>query len=204
MSKLLVFAGPNGSGKSTITSDMKFFENYADSLKNYVNADSIKKGLHCSDLEAAQIAEATREHYLAKNLDFAFETVLSTRRNIDLMIRAKEKGYHISCIYVLTSNPQINIARVHERVLKGEHSVPDDKVYSRYIRALGLLPMLFPICNELYAFDNSLDVGSGTPGMLIRSINGNIEAYTTDVWNADMIKSLICGKYPKEYILDSD
>ncbi len=95
MSKLLVFAGPNGSGKSTITSDMKFFE-------NYVNADSIKKGLHCSDLEAAQIAEATREHYLAENLDFAFETVLSTTRNIDLMIRAKEKGYHIACIYVLT------------------------------------------------------------------------------------------------------
>lgn len=114
MSKLLVFAGPNGSGKSTITSGIKIFG-------EYVNADSIKQYLQCSDLEAAKLAESTREHLLAKNLDFTFETVLSTQRNIELMIRAKEKGYHIVCIYVLTTNPEINISRVKSRISKGGH-----------------------------------------------------------------------------------
>lgn len=196
MPKLLVFAGPNGSGKSTITPDVNVVD-------RYVNADSIKRELHCSDLEAAQIAEATREYYLAENLDFSFETVLSTSRNLDLMMRAQAKGYHIVCLYVLTVDPKINLARVRQRISKGGHGVPDDKVYSRYVRALSLIPLLFPICNELYIFDNSLDVSAGKPGMLIRSINGVIEAYPNDIWSMDMLHSLISGKYPEMYILDS-
>ena len=193
MPKLLVFAGPNGSGKSTVTSRINLFG-------KYVNADSIKKYLQCSDLEAAQIAETTREHYLEQSADFTFETVLSTPRNIDLMVRAKQKGYYIVCIYVLTNDPNINIARVHKRVSQGGHTVPDDKVHARYIRALNLLPMLFPICNELYIFDNSLDANEGEPSILIKSINGKIEAYSNQIWDEDMIKSLVSGKYVEDYI----
>lgn len=197
MSKLLVFAGPNGSGKSTITSKIKIFG-------EYVNADSIKAYLQCSDLEAAKIAEATREHYLSGNVDFTFETVLSTTRNIDLMIRAKEKGYHIVCIYVLTFNPTINIDRVHNRVIHGGHYVNEEKVYERYIRALNLIPMLIPVCDELYIFDNSQDAAQGTPSMIVQSINADMQIYPNVVWDEEMIKSLISGTYPNDYILDSD
>jgi len=44
-------------------------------------------------LDAAQIAEKMREDALEKGIDFTFETVLSTERNLDLLRRAKEKGY---------------------------------------------------------------------------------------------------------------
>ena len=88
--EVVVFAGPNGSGKSTITDLLK-------PPYDYVNADEIKKHLKCTDLEAAQIAEKHREMLLESENDFSFETVLSTERNLNLLKRAKEKGYFIKC-----------------------------------------------------------------------------------------------------------
>lgn len=193
MPKLLVFAGPNGSGKSTITSGISLFG-------EYVNADLIKKHLQCSDEEAAVIAEKTREYFLASNMDFTFETVLSTPRNINLMERAKEKGYYIVCMYVLTVNPQINIARVRQRVASGGHDVPTEKISTRYCRALKLIPNIFPLCDELYVFDNSLDSGEDGASMIIRSVKGNVEMYPNKVWNKAMIECLVTGTYPDRYI----
>ena len=85
---LLVFAGPNGSGKSTITRNIPL-------CGLYVNADEIKRISGCTDLEAAQEAEQLREALLASGKDFTFETVLSTDRNLNLLERAKEKGYRL-------------------------------------------------------------------------------------------------------------
>ena len=89
--EIIVFAGPNGSGKSTIIKLSKVIE-------PYINADNSKSVLHCSDLEAAQTATKMREESLTKGISFTFETVLSTRRNLDLLIKAKENGYFIRCI----------------------------------------------------------------------------------------------------------
>lgn len=85
---LTVFAGPNGSGKSTVTSKYPLPE-------YYVNADEIERQCNCTQLEAAKIAENTREYLLAQKESFAFETVLSTDRNINLIRRAKAAGYYI-------------------------------------------------------------------------------------------------------------
>ena len=106
--EIVVFAGPNGSGKSTFTELLR-------PLFDYINADEIKKSLRCGDLEAAKLAEAQREEHLAKGQNFCFETVLSTRRNLDLLKRAKQKGYFIRCYYVLTMNPLINVYRIKSR-----------------------------------------------------------------------------------------
>lgn len=101
--KILVFAGPNGSGKSTITRMAKV-------VGQYVNADDIKRTTLCSDLEAAVRAENLRKMLLEKKVDFTFETVLSTERNLRLLEKVKDKGYFIQCIYVLTAKVNINIA----------------------------------------------------------------------------------------------
>lgn len=95
--EIIVFAGPNGSGKSTITRMAKVIE-------PYINADDIKRTNYCSDLEAAQLAEKMRETAVAENKSFTFETVMSTDRNLKLLKKAKDKGYFIRCIYVLTAD----------------------------------------------------------------------------------------------------
>ena len=66
--EIIVFAGPNGSGKSTIT-------RFAKVIEPYINADNIKSVNHCSDLEAAELAEKMREEALSEQKSFTFETV---------------------------------------------------------------------------------------------------------------------------------
>lgn len=146
--EIIVFAGPNGSGKTTIT-------RMARTIGVYINADDIKKSSLCSDLEAAVKAEELREEMLEKGEDFTFETVLSTDRNIKLLKKAKEKGYFLRCIYVLTSDYKINIARVSMRKSMGGHGVPEEKIKSRYYKALDLIPELVEICDIVHIYDNT-------------------------------------------------
>lgn len=126
--EVIIFAGPNGSGKSTITRLLRPIE------IPYVNADEIQRLHGCDNLEAAKIAEQRREELVAKSQDFAFETVLSTDRNLNLLRKAKEAGFFVRCYYVLTADPQINVARVASRVDAGGHDVPTEKIISRYYK----------------------------------------------------------------------
>lgn len=146
--ELIVFAGPNGSGKTTITKLAKVVE-------PYINADEIKKTNHCSDIEAAKMAESLREDSLKQGIDFTFETVLSTERNLELIKRAKEQGYFVRCIFVLTADPSINVFRVESREQSGGHGVPEDKIRSRYQKSLALIPELIKVCDVLHIYDNT-------------------------------------------------
>ncbi len=122
---------------------------------DYINADEIKKYLNCTDLEAAQLAERQREEHIEQMKEFCFETVLSTERNLTLLKKAKEKGYFIRCYYILTSDPMINVWRVRARVESGGHDVPEEKIITRYDRALGLVRKLLEICDICHIYDNS-------------------------------------------------
>ena len=146
--EVIVFAGPNGSGKTTITGMAK-------TVGEYINADDIKRTTLCTDIEAAQKAEELREKMISEKRDFTFETVLSTDRNLLLLKKAKEQGYFVRCIYVLTANADINVARVSARQAMGGHGVPEDKIRSRYSKALALIPQLVEVCDILHVYDNT-------------------------------------------------
>ena len=147
--EIVVFAGPNGSGKSTITTILRPVE------MDYINADDIQRILHCDTLSAAKLAEQQREEHLSNGRDFCFETVLSTDRNLKLLKRAREAGFFIRCYYVLTADPQINVARVASRVSAGGHDVPVQSILDRYDRALDLVRELVPLCDVCHIYDNS-------------------------------------------------
>lgn len=146
--EIVVFAGPNGSGKSTFTELLK-------PPIDYINADEIKKNLKCSDIDAARLAEKQREDHLSNMEEFCFETVMSTERNLNLLRRAKEKGYFIRCYYILTADPGINVYRVKSRVESGGHDVPEDKIVSRYDRALELVKDVVEVSDICHIYDNS-------------------------------------------------
>lgn len=148
--EIMVFAGPNGSGKTTITKMAK-------TVGVYINADDIKSTTLCSDMDAALKAEELRENFVHAKKDFTFETVLSTDRNLKLLIKAKNQGYFIRGIYVLTSTADINVARVNARKALGGHGVPEDKIRSRYEKALKLIPQLVEVCDILHIYDNTED-----------------------------------------------
>ncbi|MBK8565828.1 MAG: zeta toxin family protein [Saprospiraceae bacterium] len=104
---------------------------------------------------AALIADFIRETLLKTGTSFTFESVLSDVRKLAFLQRAKHAGYRVYLYYVATENPEINIARVKNRVLHGGHDVPPDKIYSRYERSLQLLPLIIKQTDRAYLFDNS-------------------------------------------------
>ena len=178
--RLLVIAGPNGSGKSTVTKGLPL-------IGLYVNADEIKRVSRCTDLEAAQEAEQLRELLLARGADFAFETVLSTDRNLSLLRRAKEAGYEICAVFVLTSDVEINARRVQERAAAGGHDVPEDKIRSRYTKSLQNLSPLVRIADKTRVLDNS-----GAEPRLICEVEGNaVRIWDNDVWTKSAILRLL-------------
>lgn len=177
--EILVFAGPNGSGKSTITS-------YIDVKGQYINADDIKRSNNISDMEAAIIAESNREKCIQNKEDFTFETVLSTERNLELLKNAKKNNYFIRCIYVLTKDPKINVSRVDARFLDGGHSVPHDKIISRYYKCLKLIPNLINLCDIIHIYDNSME-----PFRIFKKDkNNNIFIFENELWSEKEIEIL--------------
>lgn len=177
--EIIVFAGPNGSGKSTITKMAKVIE-------PYINADDIKRTNYCSDLEAAQLAEKMREQAIANHESFTFETVLSTDRNLKLLKRAKENGYFIRCIYVLTADVNINIFRVESRKATGGHGVPEDKICSRYIKALQLIPKLVEVADVMHIYDNS-----SVPYRIFKKRKTEFFIWENENWSEDAIRKLV-------------
>jgi predicted ABC-type ATPase len=177
--EIIVFAGPNGSGKSTITKMAKIIE-------PYINADDIKRTNYCSDLEAAQLAEEMREQAIAEGRSFTFETVMSTDRNLKLLKKAKEKGYFIRCIYVLTADVNINVVRVKSREVIGGHGVPEDKIRSRYIKALNLIPELVEVADVMHIYDNST-----VPYRIFKKRKTEYFLWENDNWDEETIKELV-------------
>ena len=143
-----MFAGPNGSGKTTLTRRLRL-------TGTYINADDLRKEYNLTDIEAAEMADTFRNALMNNRMDFTFETVLSTERNLCLLEKAKTQGYKIHCVYVLTCDENINIARVKSRYAAGGHDVPEDKIRKRYNRALALVPKLVSICDSIIIYDNS-------------------------------------------------
>lgn len=178
--RILVYAGPNGSGKSTITKKIPI-------CGIYVNADDIKRISQCTDLEAAQEAEQIRQILLKSHKDFTFETVLSTDRNLNLLQKAKEQGYEIQAVFVLTNDPCINVERVKSRAKAGGHNVPEEKIISRYERSLGNISKLVRIADHTRIIDNSGD----EPHLICEVLNQQITIWETPLWSKKAILRLL-------------
>ena len=154
--KLFVFAGPNGSGKSSLINhflDLKRCPVTYICPDNFVPKD--KREDVDEYLKGMKEAEEIRYQLLKKGESFTFETVFSTEDKLDFLKLVKGNGYHITLIYITTSDPYINIQRIDDRKKQGGHGVPADKVLKRYERSMNLLPDIIYIADRVEIFDNS-------------------------------------------------
>ena len=104
---------------------------------------------------ASVAADFIRHKLIECSKSFTFETVMSFSDKIELLRKAQSRGYRTYLYYVATEDPAINISRVRHRVKMGGHSVPEDKIVSRYQRSLDLLVEAIQCTNRAYIFDNS-------------------------------------------------
>ena len=158
---LLVIAGPNGSGKTTVTTRLRE-ERWSEGVE-YLNPDDVARDRfgdwNSPDavLSAARWTEARREELLAAGDGIAFETVLSTDAKIDVISRAKAAGYFVRVFFIGTADPRINASRVAGRVMAGGHSVPIEKIVSRYVRSMANLSAATRLADRVYIYDNSAE-----------------------------------------------
>ncbi len=158
---LLVIAGPNGAGKTTVTKRLR--EDRWSAGVEYLNPDDVARDRFGdwnspeAVMKAAQWTEARREELLAAGDGIAFETVLSTASKIDFLSRAKAKGYFVRVFFIGTTDPRINAARVAARVIAGGHTVPIEKIVTRYLRSMANLSRAIEVADRVYVYDNSID-----------------------------------------------
>jgi predicted ABC-type ATPase len=158
---LLVIAGPNGAGKTTITARLRA-DHWSEGVE-YLNPDEVARDRFgdwnspSAVLQAAEWVAARREELLAQRRGIAFETVFSAPDKVDFLARSRRAGYFVRVFFIGTRDPRINASRVADRVLCGGHSVPIDKIISRYERSLANLPLAIEVAQRVYIFDNSVD-----------------------------------------------
>jgi len=116
--------------------------------------------IHCLQEQQTErlaqiIADYLRKKLLKERKRFSFETVFSHSSKLDIMRDAVETGYKVYLYFVSTESPEINKFRVEARVKKGGHSVPLNKIYTRYYRAMDLLHNAAQLAYQAFFFDNS-------------------------------------------------
>lgn len=176
---ILILAGPNGSGKSTITQ-------YLEKVGTYTNADDIVSSTGMNNEDAAKFVDDRRYKSIDKKEDFTFETVLSSDFKLKILEKAKAEGYFIKCIFVLTVDPYINVARVETRVAPGGHDVEEKKIIERYHKSLGNISRLMELCDILHEYDNTIE-----PVRIVRKHKEDISIFPNDLWSEDEIMGLI-------------
>jgi predicted ABC-type ATPase len=185
--QLWILAGGNGAGKST------FFKHYlADYGLKLVNADLIARDLDPKNPEeksydAASIAATIRNDLLSQGVSFCFETVFSHASKIDFLARARAIGYKITLVYIHLTDPYLNEARVHQRVMEGGHSVPADKIHTRIPRTVKYIKTALTIVDEAWILDNSSERNRFRQMVVMKSKKFEIKVDPIPDWVKAMI-----------------
>ena len=101
MPNLYIISGCNGAGKTTAS--FTILPEMLD-CKEFVNADEIARGLspfqpENVSFQAGRIMIERIEELIALEVDFGFETTLTTLSYVNTIKLAKEKGYTVTLIY---------------------------------------------------------------------------------------------------------
>jgi len=112
-------------------------------------------GLKADAYFAGATAQFLYYQILNTNRSFAYETVMSDKRKLEMFNTAMEKGYKIYLYFICTDSPEINKMRVHQRVIENGHDVPDSKIENRYYKTIENLKPVLGLVHRAFLFDNS-------------------------------------------------
>lgn len=134
MKRIYIIAGCNGAGKTTAS--YTILPEILD-CKEFVNADEIAKGIspfqpEKAGIEAGRLMLRRIKKLMGSGKSFAFETTLSTRSYVQLIERARQLDYQVTCVFFWLESEELAISRVETRVMEGGHHIPEDVIRRRY------------------------------------------------------------------------
>lgn len=134
-SKLIILGGANGSGKTTLAREFVAVEKF-----DYLGADEIARELNpnhpeAEAISAARIFSQRFDDYLENQRSVLVESTLSGLSLQKNLLKAKEKNFDITILFVYLDSPELCIERVAARVAKGGHHVPAADIKRRFKRA---------------------------------------------------------------------
>jgi predicted ABC-type ATPase len=184
-----VLAGVNGAGKSSLLGSVFEVEGLT-----FFNPDEAarriqeKTGWTLDDANpvAWKYMKEKLEEAIRTNSSFAFETTLGGNTIPGLLRRAAEAGMEVMIWFAGLATPELHIARVRARVLKGGHDIPEKKIRERWTRSRENIIELLPFLSELMVFDNSAEgdpdrQAARPPRLLLHCSNGRIVQPALDV-----------------------
>lgn len=155
MPVLHLLAGPNGAGKSSFVRDVLG----PTTGLPFINADEIAAetrpdaGIDHA-YEAARLAESRRREKIAEGASFVSETVFSHPSKVDLVADAMSAGFLVH-LHVMMIPVELSVQRVLERVRRGGHTVPEQKIRDRHERLWDHIGRAIRIVDVAEVFDNS-------------------------------------------------
>lgn len=123
----------------------------SDNLLSLVSPGLLRSGSYIASI----LSDYLRNQLLQSRQTFTFETVMSYPDKVDFMRRAQAAGFRTYLYFVATSDAEVNVSRVRNRVRDGGHDVDPDRIVNRYHRSLDLLLDAIRASNRAYIFDNS-------------------------------------------------
>jgi predicted ABC-type ATPase len=107
--------------------------------------------------ETSLISAYLRDKIIESKQSFTAETVFSHPSKIDQIKKGIENGYKTYLYFVCLESPELNKARVKDRVVLGGHDVPPDLIEQRYYKTLGLVKEVSELVDKAFFIDNSND-----------------------------------------------
>lgn len=77
------------------------------------------------------------------------------KAQLNLIYRAHKNGFEVTLLYVALKNEKLAINRVHERIKKGGHGIPDEIVKKRYNQSNHNLATVAFKADNVVIYDNS-------------------------------------------------
>lgn len=162
---ILVAAGANGAGKSSIV--QPFIERRGGA---YFNPDQYAAVLVRHGMSAAQANALAWGRGFAQlcaaveaGTAYAFETTLGGRSVPFQLMRALAFGRRVVILYVGLASPALHLQRIRERVARGGHDIPADKVRQRYDDSRRNLLSFIGTRATIRVWDNSVQSADGKP-----------------------------------------
>lgn len=163
----ILIAGVNGAGKSTFASPDTLGAILGESTAteiNVINPDDETRRILATDpsLDLSQANHLAAERCMtdvlrrieAREGNFAIETVLSTDKYQSVVGRALELGWRFLFVYIVLESVEESIARVAERVARGGHDVPIDKIRARWPRSRANMPWFWMKATSAFMYWN--------------------------------------------------